>query len=105
IGRWDGQLATFKSGLTKHKPVGERLPCYQCLTPEIPPLAEPCSLVGVVGALTGVIGSLMALEAIKEIAGAGESLAGRLLIYDSLASECRTVRLPPDPDCPLCGGA
>lgn len=103
VGRWDGQVATFKSGLTKGKPLNERAPCYRCLTPEIPPLAEPCSLVGVVGALTGVIGAMMALEAVKEIAGAGEGLGGRLYIYDSLGGDARTVILPPDPDCAVCG--
>lgn len=92
VGRWDGQVATFKGA-----------PCYRCLVPEIPPSAEKCAEVGIVGALTGVIGSLMALEAIKEIAGAGESLAGRLLIFDGLTATARTVRLPRDPHCPVCG--
>lgn len=104
VGRWDGQLATFKSGRTKGKPLSERQPCYRCFVPEAPPESEPCSLVGIVGALPGVIGAMMALEAIKEIAGAGESLAGRLLIFDGLALDARTVKLPPDPACPVCGG-
>lgn len=103
VGRWDGQLATFKSGLTKGKPLAERLPCYRCFVPEIPPDAETCSTVGIVGALTGVIGSMMALEAVKEIARAGESLAGRLLLYDGLTATSRTVKLPPDPECSVCG--
>ena len=103
VGRWEGQVATFKSGLTKALPPAQRLPCYRCLVPELPPNGETCAEVGVVGALTGVIGSLMALEAIKEIAQAGESLAGRLLIYDALAAHSRTVRLPRDPACPVCG--
>ena len=103
VGRWDGQIATFKSGLTKGRPEADRLPCYQCFVPEAPPDAEPCSVVGVVGALTGVIGSMMALEAIKEITHAGESLAGRILLYDGLAAQARTIRLPPDPSCPVCG--
>ncbi len=103
VGRWDGQLATFKSGLTKGKPRAARLPCYRCFVPEAPPESEPCSLVGVVGALTGVIGTMMALEAIKEITRAGDSLAGRLLIYDALAAEPRIVKLPADPACPVCG--
>jgi molybdopterin/thiamine biosynthesis adenylyltransferase len=91
IGRWDGQVATFKGA-----------PCYRCLVPEIPPNVETCAQVGVVGALTGVIGSMMALEAIKEIVESGESLAGRLLIYDGLKAEARTVKLPRDPACPVC---
>jgi molybdopterin/thiamine biosynthesis adenylyltransferase len=93
IGRWTGQVGVF-----------DGQPCYCCLVPEIPPDAETCSVVGVVGALAGVVGSMMAVEAIKLIAGAGEALTGRLLVYDALAAETRTVRLPPDPECPVCGG-
>ena len=93
IGRWTGQVGVFG-----------RQPCYRCLVPEIPPDAETCVAVGVVGALAGVIGSMMALEAIKILTGAGEPLAGRLLIYDALAAETRTVRVAGDPECPVCGG-
>jgi len=57
----------------------------------------------VVGALAGVIGSMMALEAVKLIVGAGQPLTGRLLIYDGLAGETRTVKVGPDPACPACG--
>jgi molybdopterin/thiamine biosynthesis adenylyltransferase len=92
IGRWTGQVGVFAGK-----------PCYRCLVPEIPPDAETCSAVGVVGALAGVIGSMMALEAIKLITGAGEPLLGRLAIYDALAAETRTVRVGADPDCPICG--
>ncbi len=92
VGRWDGQVAIFKRGG----------PCYRCLVPEAPPDAETCAQVGIVGALTGIIGSMMALEAIKEIAETGESLAGRLLIFDGLNAEARTVKLPRDPACPAC---
>jgi molybdopterin/thiamine biosynthesis adenylyltransferase len=105
VGRWEGQLATFKSGLTKGRPLAERLPCYRCLVPEAPPQAETCAEAGIVGALTGVIGSLMALEAIKEIARAGASLAGRLLLFDGLAGEARTIGLSADRACPVCGDA
>lgn len=105
VGRWDGQVATFKSGATRGAPPERRLPCYNCLVPELPPNAETCAQAGVVGALTGVIGSIMALEAIKEIAEAGESLAGRLILYDGLTSSVRTVALKPDPACSVCGGA
>ena len=94
IGRWTGQVGVFASR-----------PCYRCLVPEIPPDAETCAAVGVVGALAGVVGSMMALEAVKLIAQAGAPLTGRLLIYDALAAEARTVRLGPDPECPVCGGA
>jgi molybdopterin/thiamine biosynthesis adenylyltransferase len=92
IGRWSGQVGVFAGK-----------PCYQCLVPEIPPDAETCSVVGVVGALAGVIGSMMALETIKALTGAGETLTARLLIYDGLDAESRTVRLSADPQCPICG--
>jgi molybdopterin/thiamine biosynthesis adenylyltransferase len=103
VGRWQGQVATFKSGPTKHQPLDQRLPCYRCFVPDTPPEAETCAAVGIVGALTGVIGSLMALEAIKEIAGAGEGLAGRVLLYDGLNATSRTIALKRDPACPVCG--
>jgi molybdopterin/thiamine biosynthesis adenylyltransferase len=93
IGRWTGQVGVFQGR-----------PCYQCLVPEIPPDAETCVAVGVVGALAGVVGSMMALEAVKLIVAAGDPLAGRLLVYDALAGETRTVRVGADPDCPICGG-
>jgi molybdopterin/thiamine biosynthesis adenylyltransferase len=93
IGRWTGQVGVFGSK-----------PCYRCLVPEIPPDAETCSAVGVIGALAGVIGSMMALEAIKVITGAGEALTGRLLIYDALAAQTRTVKIGADPRCVTCGG-
>jgi molybdopterin-synthase adenylyltransferase len=92
IGRWTGQVGVFRGR-----------PCYQCLVPETPPDAETCVAVGVVGALAGVIGSMMALEAIKLITGAGETLTGRLMIYDALSAETRTVRVGADPACKVCG--
>jgi len=91
IGRWTGQVGVFSGK-----------PCYRCLVPEIPPDAETCAAVGVVGALAGVIGSMMALEAIKLITGAGEPLTGRLMIYDALSAETRTVKVGADPACPVC---
>lgn len=97
VGRWQGQVATFKSGIDTASP------CYRCLVPEIPPDAETCERAGIVGALVGVVGSMAALEAIKEITGAGDSLAGRLLIYDGLAGVARTVGLKADPGCEVCG--
>ena len=105
IGRWTGQVGVFAAGLTRGRPLGERQPCYRCLTPEIPPDAETCAMVGVVGALAGVVGSVMALEAVKLITRAGAPLVGRLWIYDGLDAESRTVRLSADPDCPACGTA
>ena len=88
IGRWTGQVGVFAGK-----------PCYRCLVPEIPPDAETCAAVGVIGALAGVIGSMMALEAIKLITGAGEPLTGRLLVYDALSAETRTVRIGADQAC------
>ena len=105
IGRWSGQVGVFGAGLTRGRPAAERQPCYQCLVPEIPPDAETCSVVGVVGALAGVVGAMMALEAIKLITGAGDPLLGRLMIYDALDGETRTVRVGADPECPVCGDA
>jgi molybdopterin/thiamine biosynthesis adenylyltransferase len=105
IGRWTGQLALFEAGLTRGRPLGERKPCYRCLVPDIPPDAETCQAVGVMGALAGAVGSMMALEAIKQITGAGETLSGRLLIYDALSAEMRTVGLGPDPECEVCGNS
>lgn len=93
IGRWTGQVGVFAGK-----------PCYRCLVPEIPPDAETCVAVGVVGALAGIIGSMMALEAVKTITGAGEALAGRLMIYDGLNGDSRTVRIGADPACPVCAG-
>ncbi len=91
LGRWTGQVGVF-----------EGRPCYRCLVPEVPPEAETCAAVGVVGALAGVIGSLMALEAVKRITGAGRDLTGRLMIYDGLSGESRTVKVGADPTCPVC---
>ncbi|MBE7217872.1 MAG: molybdopterin-synthase adenylyltransferase MoeB [Caulobacteraceae bacterium] len=93
LGRWTGQVGVFAGR-----------PCYRCLVPETPPEAETCAAVGVVGALAGVIGSMMALEAVKLLTGAGAPLTGRLLLYDGLAGESRTVRVGADPACPVCGG-
>ncbi len=97
VGRWDGQVAVF----APH--TGAEAPCYRCLVPDIPPDAEHCAQTGIVGALTGVIGSSMALEAIKLISGAGEPLIGRLQVYDGLSGRMRTVSVARDPACPACG--
>ena len=97
--RFDGQLSVFKP----HAHAGG--PCYRCLYPEPPPdgLVPSCSEAGVLGAVTGVMGTLQATEVLKEILGIGESLSGRLLIWDALATRFRTVRLRQDPKCALCG--
>ena len=97
--RFEGQLSVFKP----HAPGGG--PCYRCLYPEPPPdgLVPTCSEAGVLGAVTGVMGTLQATEVLKEILGIGETLSGRLLLWDALATRFRTVRLKQDPKCRLCG--
>mgnify|MGYP003576018603 FL=1 len=101
VSEFDGQLATYKAGNRGDKPY----PCYRCLFPEAPPrdAAPNCSETGILGAVSGVMGTLQALEVMKEIIGVGDSLAGRLLIYDALAAQFRTVKVPRDPECRLCG--
>lgn len=93
LGRWTGQVGVFCVGAG---------PCYRCFVNDIPPEAELCSTVGVVGALAGVIGAMMAVEAVKLVVSAPHVLAGRILVYDALAAEARTVRLSRDPSCPCC---
>lgn len=97
--RFEGQLSTFKPHAD---PDG---PCYRCLYPEPPPPGEvpTCSEAGVLGAVTGVMGTLQATEVLKEILGVGDSMSGRLLIWDALAARFRLVRLRKDAQCPLCG--
>lgn len=95
--RWSGQVAVYASG------VQADAPCYQCFVPELPPEAEACDEVGVVGAVTGMVGTNMALELIKLVVGTGEPLIGRLLIIDGLRGENRVLKLRPNPDCSVCG--
>ena len=96
VAEFSGQLATFKPG-------GK--PCYRCFLPEAPPqgAVRPCTEAGVLGAAAGVMGTLQALEILKEITGAGDSLAGHLLRFDALTTRFHKARLRPDPACPLCG--
>jgi adenylyltransferase/sulfurtransferase len=103
VGPFDGHLTTLKPHLRNAD--GEPYPTYRCLFPEAPPpgTVAPCSEIGVLGSVVGVIGTLQATEVIKEITGIGESLAGRLLIYDALGSRFETVRYGWDPDNPLSG--
>jgi adenylyltransferase/sulfurtransferase len=98
VTEFDGQLATFKA----HDHTG---PCYRCLFPEAPPpgTARSCSETGVLGAAAGVMGTLQALEVIKEITSVGDSMSGRLLIYEALATRFRTVTFKRDSQCALCG--
>jgi adenylyltransferase/sulfurtransferase len=95
--RFEGQLSVFKPH--------EGGPCYRCLYPEAPPPGSvpTCSEAGVLGAVTGVMGTLQATEVLKEILGIGDTLSGRLLVGDALATRFRTIKLRPDPSCALCG--
>jgi sulfur-carrier protein adenylyltransferase/sulfurtransferase len=96
IFRFDGQVTTF---------MPFQGPCYRCLYPEPPPahLAPSCAEAGVLGILPGVVGVIQATEAIKLILGKGDPLVGRLLTYDSLRMNFRTLKLRRDKNCPTCG--
>ena len=93
--RWDGQIAVFD-------PRSDG-PCYRCLYPEDGEEDLRCSENGVVAPLVGIIGAMQALEAIKLLCGTGESLSGRLLVFDALRMQWRELRLRRDPSCPVCG--
>jgi sulfur-carrier protein adenylyltransferase/sulfurtransferase len=96
IFRFDGQASVFWA---------EYGPCYRCLYPDPPPpgMVPSCAEGGVLGVLCGSMGSIQVTEAIKLITGVGESLAGRLMIYDALEMSYRTVRVRKDPECAICG--
>src|SRR5450755_636369 len=96
IYRFDGQASVFWA---------ENGPCYRCLYPEPPPpgMVPSCAEGGVLGVLCASIGSIQATEAIKLLTGIGDSLIGRLMIYDALEMSYRTVRVRKDPECPICG--
>ncbi len=95
---FEGQLSTFKSHL------GDGHPCYRCLFREPPPpgLVPRCEEAGILGAVAGVVGTLQAVEVLKEVLGLGESLDGTLLIYDALRVRFHRIRIAKDPDCPTC---
>ncbi len=99
--RFDGQISVYKAYR------GEPHPCYRCLFPEPPPpdLIPSCAEGGVLGAMAGVMGSLQATEALKELLEIGDSLSGHLLIYDGLGTLFRKVSIRRDPNCALCGAA
>lgn len=98
LSQWEGQLSVFDPA--------RGTPCYQCIFPQAPAagLAPSCAEAGVLGPLPGVVGAMMAAEAIKLIAGAGAPLLGEMLIYDALYGETRKITLRPRPGCPVCGG-
>jgi adenylyltransferase/sulfurtransferase len=96
IFRFEGQVSVFWA---------ERGPCYRCLFPEPPPpgLVPSCAEGGVLGVLPGIIGSLQANEVIKLIIGKGDSMIGRLLLFDALRLKFRELKLRKNPECPVCG--
>ncbi len=96
IFRFEGQLTVFPA---------DGSPCYRCLYPEPPPPEEApsCQEAGVLGVLPGIMGVLQAVEVVKLVVGIGESLAGRLLVYDALKAKFRELKLRRDPTCPTCG--
>jgi molybdopterin-synthase adenylyltransferase len=99
MSQWEGQVSLFDPARGG--------PCYACIFPEPPEpgLAPACAEAGIIGALPGIIGSMMALEAIKHITGCGRTLQGRLLLYDGLDAQCRQIRLHASPDCRACGAS
>lgn len=103
VGQFDGQLSTFKPH--EISPDGKPWPTYRCLMGELPPrgLFPACEEAGILGALPGILGSMQAMEVIKEVLGIGDSLAGRLLMYDALAARFYETRLAWNPANPLTG--
>lgn len=93
--RLEGQVAVFRPDRTDS-------PCYRCLYKDEAELAETCTQTGVLAPLVGVIGSLQALEAMKLLLNLGDTLTGRLLLFDAERLEWRTVLLRKDPECPVC---
>lgn len=95
---FEGQLSTFRPYL------GEGHPCYRCLFREPPPpdMVPRCETAGILGAVAGVLGTLQAVEVLKELLGIGDSLDGALLIYDALRARFHRIRLAKDPQCPTC---
>ena len=105
VGPFDGYVTTFKPH--EKRPDGQPWPSYRCLFPEAPPpgTVANCAEVGVLGAVVGVVGTLQATEVLKEIIGIGDTLAGRLLIYDALSARFEHVKVAWDADNPLSGKA
>ncbi len=103
VGPFDGYVSTFKPH--ERASDGRRYPSYRCLFPS-PPAPEAtfnCAEVGVLGSVVGVVGTLQATEVLKEVMGIGETLAGRLLVYDALSARFQTLQVPWDPENPLSG--
>jgi len=94
--RLQGQIAVFDAGKADS-------PCYHCLYRDGDEAEQTCAESGVLAPLVGIIGSLQALEALKILLGLGDTLNGRLIVFDGLVHEWRTLKLPRDPACPTCG--
>lgn len=103
VGPFDGYVSTFRAFETDED--GNPKPNYRCIFPEAPPpgTVAPCAEAGILGAVAGVVGTLQAMEVLKELLGIGESLSGKLLIYDALGARFETVAVKWDPDNPLSG--
>jgi adenylyltransferase/sulfurtransferase len=103
VGQFDGQISTFKPHLTMAD--GTPYPTYRCFVGELPPRGSfpACEEAGVMGALPGILGSMMAMEVIKELLEIGEGLAGRILMFDALWARFFETRLAWNPDNPLTG--
>jgi molybdopterin/thiamine biosynthesis adenylyltransferase len=98
ITQWEGQIGLYDPARGG--------PCYECVFPvrPAPGLAPACAEAGVIAPLPGVLGSMMALEAVKRLTGAGDGLQGRLMLYDGLHGDARTIRTRRRPDCAACSG-
>jgi adenylyltransferase/sulfurtransferase len=103
LGPFDGYVSTFRAYETG--PDGHPKPSYRCIFPEAPPpgTVPSCQEAGILGAVAGVVGTLQAVEVLKELLGIGQSLAGRLLVYDALAGRFQTIAVAWDPSNPLTG--
>jgi molybdopterin/thiamine biosynthesis adenylyltransferase len=103
VGQFDGQISTYKPH--EKSPSGEPWPTYRCFVGDLPArgLFPACEEAGIIGALPGIVGSMQAMEILKEILGIGESLAGRLVMYDALATRVYETRLAWNPANPLTG--
>ena len=95
--QWEGQISVYDPA--------NGAPCYACVFPEAPDpsLVPTCAEAGVIGPLPGVIGAMMAVETVKLITGAGDTLRGRLHIYDALYAQSRTIAVKRRDDCAVCG--
>ena len=97
--RYEGQITTIKAY------EGEDAPCYRCIFPHppAPGMVPRCEQAGIFGSVAGVLGTMQATEALKELLGLGQSLSGRLVLYDAMNSDTRSLKVRRDPACALCG--